>query len=141
MTPTTPSGCGMSRLRAPAKVRRSTFRRCGRIHPFSRFDGVVNRVERQEDFGEQRLEFAAVAVVRVDRGDDRGLVFLDQAAERLEVGDPLGIGGLGRLEIGGALGGEAGLEFGRDREFRTGKRARSWTFPRSCGSPAQAALA
>ena len=32
ITPTTPSGCGMTRLLAPKKVRRSTPRRCGRIH-------------------------------------------------------------------------------------------------------------
>src|SRR5208337_786695 len=45
-----------------------------------------------------------------------GLVVLDKAAERLQVRDPLRMGGLRRLEIGGALGGEARLKFDRDGE-------------------------
>src|SRR5208337_3334953 len=49
-------------------------------------------------------------------GDDRRLVLLDEARERLEVGEPLGVGGLGRLEESRALRVEARLEFGRDGE-------------------------
>ncbi len=85
-----------------------------RLHPaFQALRGVVDSVQNQEHLAEQRLELAAIAVVSVDRCDDRRLVVLDETRERLEVGDPLVIGRLGRLQIGGALGGEAGLELGR----------------------------
>ena len=100
-----------------------------RLHPaLHPLGGVASSVENPEHLGEQGLEFAAIAVVRIDRGDDRGLIVLDEAAEGLQIRDPLRMRGLRRLEIGGPLGGEAGLEFDRDGEL--GNAGASWrTWP------------
>ena len=75
---------------------------------------VAKPIQRGEDLAEYGLELAAAAIVGVDRGDDGALVFLDEARERLEVGEPLGAARLRRLEEGGALRGEAGLKLGGD---------------------------
>ncbi len=108
-----------------------------RTHPALEALGrVVNAVEHREDFGERRLEFAATAVVAVDRGHDRRPVLLDQPGEPLEVGDPLGVGRLRRLQIGGALGVETGLELGGDGDgLRPETQARSWTLPSCWAKP------
>ena len=91
ITPTTPSGCGMTRLRAPGKVRRSTLRRRGFIQLPQSPCGVVNGGLQRKDLGEQRLELASIAEVGADRLNDRRLVFADHARECLEVGETLGM--------------------------------------------------
>jgi hypothetical protein len=109
------------RAREGQKVDRAALR----PHPVLQALGrVVRGVDHVKDFGEFRLERAAIAVVGVDRGRDRGLIFLDQPGEPLEVGDALGVGGLRRLPIGGALGVEAGLELGGDGDIDGRKSGR-----------------
>ena len=73
---------------------------------------VAKPIEGGEDLAEYGLEFAAAAIVGVDRRDDGALVFLDETRERLEVGEPLGVARLRRLEEGRALRGEARLKLG-----------------------------
>ncbi|MEI2736554.1 MAG: hypothetical protein V9G24_18420 [Rhodoblastus sp.] len=83
-----------------------------RLHPFLQMlDGVADRLLRDEEFGEQRLELAAVAVVGVDRRHDLVAVLLQEPPKRFQVGDALVVGGFGRGEIGGALPVETFLKF------------------------------
>jgi hypothetical protein len=72
---------------------------------------VAEPVERGENLAECGLERAAPAIIGVDRSDDGVLVVLDEAGERLEVGEPLGVAGLRCLQEGRALRIEPRLKF------------------------------
>ena len=85
---------------------------------------VAKPVQGAKDLAEYGLEFAAAAVVGVDRSDDGVLVFLDEAGERLEVREPLGVAGLRRREESRALCVEARLQLGWDGEAGNGNFGR-----------------
>jgi hypothetical protein len=88
-----------------------------RSHPAPKaLSRVAEPVQRSEDLAEHSLESAAAAVIGVDRGDDGCLVFREEARERPEVGDPLGVARLRRFEESPALRVEARLKFGGDGE-------------------------
>jgi hypothetical protein len=75
-----------------------------RSHPARKaFLRVAETVEGAEDLAECGLERAAPAIIGVDRGDDAVLVVLDEAGERLEVRESLGVAGLRRVQEGPAL--------------------------------------
>ena len=93
-----------------------------RLHPFAQVSlRDLDVVERHQQFDEQRLEGRAVAVVAVDRVDQRGAVFLEQARELFEIGAPRGVARFGVGQIGGFLAIEAGLEFGGQQGFGEGQ--------------------
>ena len=52
-----------------------------------------------------------MAIIGVDRGDQRLAIVLEQRRQFVQVGDPLGGVGRWRRESGGALAVETGLEF------------------------------
>jgi hypothetical protein len=85
---------------------------------------VAEPIQRGEHLAEHGLEFTAAAIVGVDRSDNGALVFLEQAGERLEVGEPLGAARLRRLDESPALRVEARLKFGRDGEVGEGRFGR-----------------
>ena len=96
-----------------------------RLHPAAdALDRVVDAVEHRKDFAEGGLEGAAIAVVGVDCRHDRRPIVLHETAERLEIGDALGLRRLRSLQKSGALRGKAGLEFGRKVDVRRGECGR-----------------
>ena len=75
--PTTPSGCGFSRLRAGRNS--SAVAHAARPHPALKMAArVEDRATGDEDLGDPRLLRGAAAEVGVDRRDERVLVVVDQ---------------------------------------------------------------
>jgi hypothetical protein len=90
-----------------------------RPHPAPEMlDRVADAVEDDEELGEQRLESRAIAVVAIDGLDQRLLVLLEHARERLEVRDALPVARVRVGEIGLALARQSLLEFGNRQSSR-----------------------
>ena len=77
----------------------------------------MNVFEHDEIFGEQGLEFRAVAIIGVDGSDKRLAVFFEQGRKQFEIGNALGVTRLRRGKIGRALVVEAGPKFGGNRNY------------------------
>jgi methionine aminopeptidase len=90
-----------------------------RLHPALELaDRVADAVEHDEELGEQGLEAGAIAVVAVDRLDERGLVLLEHARQCLQVGHALQVAGVRVGQVGRALARQALLEFRGYQELR-----------------------